>query len=319
MISLLRFIAMLLITNSHFGVLYPNGFSVLATGGAIGNSLFMFCSGYALYASLIKLKSTNKESETRKMYNWLLKRFLRIYPSVWLFRLFQILALGATFRISILILPGYWFLNAILLFYVLFYLIVYYFEKHLTKFLFLLLIPFLIVFFIQPNLNTEFIVENTGNRDKLHWYYYFAIMLFGALVYKNEAKWVKPQIWGGVKLLIALVMYYGFKGLILHTELYFVQFLTPIFLFPVMIYFTDFCSYLIKRRMYKKVEKGVVFLSNITLDVYIVQFIVISFMQHYKFPIGFILAWLIIFSGGIILYFASKKVNEILFNKLIAK
>ena len=39
-IDILKFLAAILITNSHMDVLYPGKFSVLATGGAIGDALF---------------------------------------------------------------------------------------------------------------------------------------------------------------------------------------------------------------------------------------------------------------------------------------
>ena len=47
-IDILKCFAAILITNSHMGILYGN-YSVLATGGAIGDSLFFFCSGFTLF------------------------------------------------------------------------------------------------------------------------------------------------------------------------------------------------------------------------------------------------------------------------------
>jgi peptidoglycan/LPS O-acetylase OafA/YrhL len=41
-IDFIKFIAAILITNSHMGHLYPQGLSILATGGAIGDALFFF-------------------------------------------------------------------------------------------------------------------------------------------------------------------------------------------------------------------------------------------------------------------------------------
>lgn len=48
-IDLLKFLAVLLITNSHFDKLYPESISFLGTGGAIGDALFFFCSGFTLF------------------------------------------------------------------------------------------------------------------------------------------------------------------------------------------------------------------------------------------------------------------------------
>lgn len=66
----LKFFAALMITNSHFGELYGN-YSILATGGAIGDALFFFCSGIAL--SLARFD---------RFDNWYKRRFFRVYPSV---------------------------------------------------------------------------------------------------------------------------------------------------------------------------------------------------------------------------------------------
>ena len=47
-IDMLKFLAVFLITNSHMDKLYGE-YSMLATGGAIGDVLFFFCSGYTLF------------------------------------------------------------------------------------------------------------------------------------------------------------------------------------------------------------------------------------------------------------------------------
>lgn len=46
-IDVLKFLAIFLIINSHSDIAYPK-YSILATGGAIGDCLFLFCSGYTL-------------------------------------------------------------------------------------------------------------------------------------------------------------------------------------------------------------------------------------------------------------------------------
>ena len=47
-IDFVKCLAVLFIVNSHLAALYPDGLKALATGGAIGNSLFFYCSGYTL-------------------------------------------------------------------------------------------------------------------------------------------------------------------------------------------------------------------------------------------------------------------------------
>lgn len=68
-LEFLKFFAALLITNSHGGSLYPN--ASLATGGAIGNALFFFCSGFSL-----------SMSNFDRFDNWYKRRFFRVMPSM---------------------------------------------------------------------------------------------------------------------------------------------------------------------------------------------------------------------------------------------
>ena len=70
-IDILKFIAVFLIINSHMDALYPK-YKMLATGGAIGDVLFLFASGYTLFLSNRKLRFDN----------WYKRRINRIYPSV---------------------------------------------------------------------------------------------------------------------------------------------------------------------------------------------------------------------------------------------
>lgn len=56
-IDILKFIAVFLIINSHMDALYPK-YKMLATGGAIGDVLFLFASGYTLFLSNRNYDST---------------------------------------------------------------------------------------------------------------------------------------------------------------------------------------------------------------------------------------------------------------------
>ena len=47
-VTILKFVAALLITYSHMGALFPQ-YKGLVTGGTIGDGLFFFCSGFTLF------------------------------------------------------------------------------------------------------------------------------------------------------------------------------------------------------------------------------------------------------------------------------
>ena len=69
-IDILKFFAVFLIINSHADICYPK-YSMLATGVAIGDCLFLFASGYTLFWK-----------QPTRFDNWYKKRINRIYPSV---------------------------------------------------------------------------------------------------------------------------------------------------------------------------------------------------------------------------------------------
>lgn len=69
-IDILKCIAAIVITNSHMELLYGK-YSVLATGGAIGDVLFFFCSGFTLFLG-----------KMGRFDNWYKRRINRIYPTV---------------------------------------------------------------------------------------------------------------------------------------------------------------------------------------------------------------------------------------------
>ena len=69
-IDILKFLAALLITNSHMELLYGD-YKAFATGGAIGDVLFFFASGFTLFLGRMG-----------RFDNWYKRRINRIYPTV---------------------------------------------------------------------------------------------------------------------------------------------------------------------------------------------------------------------------------------------
>ncbi len=67
-IVVFKFFAALLITYSHMGLLFPK-FGGLVTGGAIGDGVFFFCSGFTLFLG-----------RDGGFLNWYKRRVGRIYP-----------------------------------------------------------------------------------------------------------------------------------------------------------------------------------------------------------------------------------------------
>lgn len=77
-IVLIRALAALVITNSHYTGVYPN--DIIANGGLLGDVLFFAVSGFCLAST--KGNSFGK---------WYLRRFIRVYIPMWMTRIVYIL------------------------------------------------------------------------------------------------------------------------------------------------------------------------------------------------------------------------------------
>lgn len=278
-LALMRFFATFLITNAHIEGLYPAGWKILSTGGALGNSLFFFCSGFALYLS-------NRQIG---FFPWLVRRITRIYPSLWLFMLITLLMGVRTYSFWDIIIPVFWFLQAILLFYILFYFTMRYLEKYLWQTVFFFAILFFITY-LSLN-HRQWIIEDIDGNSFLHWYFYYMIMLVGAIIAKFKQFREKTYKLKFLLMIVffILIFYYGVKVNILHTNtpIYNLQLLLPVFLgyFSLSVFYL--CKYLIAK-INTKMLSVVSFVSNLTLDIYIIQFVVIEYWGYYTFPIGFL-------------------------------
>ena len=95
-IDILKCLAALMITNSHMELLYGD-YSILATGGAIGDVLFFFCSGYTLFLG---------KGDT--FDNWYKRRINRIYPTVFAWALVVAVVFGKEMNMYEILVSGGW-------------------------------------------------------------------------------------------------------------------------------------------------------------------------------------------------------------------
>lgn len=168
-IEMLKAIAAILVMNSHMDVMYGE-YSYLGTGGAIGDALFFFCSGYALFLS--------KREES--FFNWYKRRIQRIYPSVLIISLIAATYVVDQYHYSIMTDIGTsWFIMCIFLFYALLYPIKKYASNHI-RYVMLAVIAIILAwyFFIGVEFNSS---GNIYGATYFKWSVYFLLMLFGAV------------------------------------------------------------------------------------------------------------------------------------------
>ena len=112
----IKVVATLLVINSHMDICYGD-YPMFATGGAIGNALFFFVSGFTLFMSSRKLD----------FVNWYKRRLGRIFPTI----LAMGLIAGLVFNdnagyIDVMKADKYWFIQCILMCYLVIYPIIKY-------------------------------------------------------------------------------------------------------------------------------------------------------------------------------------------------
>lgn len=114
-LDFLKFIAALMITNSHFQPLYEDVSPSLATCGVHGNALFFFVSGFLLMMGFERKKAHG-------FLNWYKGRMRRLWPAVFIWMVVSAAVWKQTLTIgNLLLFDGYWFLQAIAVAYIVFY------------------------------------------------------------------------------------------------------------------------------------------------------------------------------------------------------
>ncbi len=279
--------AILLIINSHMKPIFPDFLDVLAFGGAFGCALFFFCSGYCLNI---------KQNETFGQY--VFKRLIRIYPAMWILLL---LTQSYSSLMDFLWYDRYWFLQAILVFYPIFYFIHKYLSKYMLHLIMLVYIALIVVYIYVPH--SKWIIDSPKEPHHITWIYYFGIMLIASLLRESPPRFHIASINNLCRyifLLISFITVYTIKFLCQKEYLAIdLQILFPFILTTACILvYIIFRDYIITKSSYRKFF---VFMSSISLELYLVQFKCIYYSAEYAFPICIILVLILIPLSAILL------------------
>lgn len=202
-VDLIKFFAVFLIINSHADICYPQ-FSALATGGAIGDALFLFCSGYTLFWSSVK-----------RFDNWYKRRISRIYPSVLACLIIEIFSGHITLdRLTFVKILGGEFVVAIMAYYILLYIIRRFFINRIFWILAIVIVITLIAYWFFPYKYETSSKGIYGITTLFRWIPYFGMMLMGAWIgmkvrnsdVKVSAKWTDS-----VAMIICIFVFYSIQ------------------------------------------------------------------------------------------------------------
>ncbi len=283
----LRFIAIILILNSHLDLYYP--IKYIGTGGAIGNTLFFILSSYGLFKSF--------ENTPQNFSPWYARRVARIYPAVWLTILFIkipiIIANGAFHPENALVYLGYfyyppfWFLQALMVYYLIFWAIS---SNYSDKKIFNLLIFSVVIYtflYLSVIDSTVFFIENIPVKI----FYYLIVFLLGILLTKAKLLYN-----GKIDILVAsssFIGMYGHKFLMTKNYLTEYQFIQQILCLVFCIFLFKICSskFIKETVMNSSMASLIKYTSSITLEIYIVH-VTISpsiLSLHLSFPLNILI------------------------------
>ena len=291
----LKAFAAVFITNSHYANIWP--IKAIAHGGHLGNCLFFLLSGFCLYYI------------GDHFLKWYGKRFVRIYPALWITVVVDLLAerihigsLQALFRCCIFP-TWYHFITSIMLLYVVYYVLRsiqnrYRISCHwLLVGTLLLFVMMYVLFFDKSGYN----IDNAG-KGWVRWQFFLS-MLVGAMLRENYDR-ISSRI-SLVEIVSAVVFLVAYflgkilgsrRGMLLH-----LQIMVPIFLVCFITFVAIIAIKLEKQGFFARINSKISaipkFVSGLTLEIYLGQLLILWKFESLPFPVDFVVV-----TGMILLY-----------------
>ncbi|EHJ40808.1 acyltransferase [Leyella stercorea DSM 18206] len=281
-IDALKFFAVLLITNSHMEPLYGE-YSQLATGGAIGDVLFFFCSGFTLFLG-----------QERRFDNYYKRRINRIYPTVLMWALMASVFFRQQYNMAYIVLyGGGWFVSCIMIYYVILHFIRKFAFNHLKDvFYFFALLTLVWYWLIDKPIG-----YNMYGATYFKWCHYFLFMLLGAILGSHPTQRkidLKIDIF---KLIGCIILFYcilivGRKSEMLHN----LQVVSLLPLLGTTYYFYKVCKSNALKSLYDSRIVGAIMktISGLCFEVYLVQGVLFTDRFNRFFPLNIFIVFVII-------------------------
>lgn len=276
--------------------------------GLLGDVIFFAVSGFCLY--------NIKES----FVQWYKKRIKRIYPTVWIITIIYIILRFYTFEnmniLQYMIYPTYYhFIASIVVLYVLYYIVIKN-DKFLSNLKNIIFIVGIIQLIIYIFLYDKSYYHIDTVREWMIRFLFFEAMLIGAYFRQNKEAYIdKNKTSNWIITGVLLCLYFGSKLIFTKIEAlsYFQicnQYILIATLFYILKSFAGIDSKL--ERLPKKLKKIINFISEITLEIYLVQYVIIPRFANIVFPLN----WLIITTCIILSAFLLHKVSALCINSI---
>lgn len=309
-IVLLRALATIIITNSHYEGVYPS--NIVANGGLLGDVMFFAVSGYCL---------CNVKGGFIK---WYLKRIVRIFPALWLITtLYCVMgcySLAEHDAVWWFIFPTYYhFVASIMILYIPFYFIFKLFQDKKRRRMIIpiaiacsMLAQLIVYFFFYDK--TYYHIDTV--REPMIRFLFFDAMMIGAYFRVNQKERIINKKHRWIILLVLGISYFGFKTVLTKKpELACFQILNQ-FILAALLVVLFYCFNSIEdriKRMPLLLYRIVSYLANITLEIYLVQYVIIDWLRNISpFPLNWLSITSLIVISASILHLISVKIQKLI-------
>lgn len=273
-IDFVKFFAVLLVFNSHLQNLYPEKINALATGGAIGDALFFFCSGYTLLLG-----------RNAGFFDWYKRRINRIYPTVFAWAIMRCLWINSNENIITIILNGGgWFVTCIMLYYIVFWAIRQIIERlrfePIKAWIFTLILTITSSLTYYSFWGTNCWDNCIYGHTKLKWIFFFGCMIIGAICGQLPKGKQSGKTSNHILLLIVYTgLYYAFSAFKKYPEWEALQLVSLFPLGGILYEIWVLCNSNLQKEISTSKVSGfaVRFLGSLCLEVYLVKSTFLSF------------------------------------------
>lgn len=315
-IVLIRAVAAVVITNSHYTGVYPT--DLIANGGLLGDVLFFAVSGYCLANTKVPLKK------------WYIRRFIRIYIPVWIITLIYVLGGAYSIEdnkalIAAIFWPTHWhFVASIILLYIPLYFVSRYIEMNTRNYLKTMLVTFIFQLILYFTVYDYSYYHIDSVYQPMIEFLFFQSMILGLhfrwRCKSNDCLNRKPS--PGILLLgiFLFAIYFVSKILFVKYE----QIAGFQILNQVLLYCFLYVLFLLFMSLEKKLHTIqsskywtiIKFIADRTLEIYLVQYVILEHMKIGPFPINWLLLTISIIMAGSALRWLSQQLIKRIFSIL---
>jgi len=306
-VTVLRALAAILITNAHYTGVYP--IEIIANGGLLGDVIFFAVSGFCLY---------NIKDD---FIQWYRNRIIRIYPAVWIITIIYLILgfykLDDMNIVQYMIYPTYYhFVASIIVLYIIYYLIIKC-KKTNEHILSVILGVFIVQLIIYIFIYDKSYYHIDTVRESMIRFLFLESMLLGAWFRKTIDNTInKNKLINWIMTIIFFVLYFCSKLIFSKNILVEYQIINQILLFVLLYYiFKTFAGINDKlERLAPKIKNIIKFIAEITLEIYLVQYIIIPIFKDILFPVNWIIITAVIIISAYLLHIITRKIVNVIKN-----